>query len=139
MEIKKVTDFKELDELIPLIQKLYGGLGIDKYITLSGYISWITMGFPSGNFQIWKGEKDGIVVGYLIANITQRFLIKECSIVDAFMDVNDTEATDFVFQKVNEWAKEMGCTQISIVSKRDKAFMKRYNFDFFGSILIQKI
>ncbi len=139
MEVKKVTIFKELDELIPLIQKLYGEIGIDKYISMAGYLSWVTLNFPSANIQVWKAEKEGVAVGYLVANITQRFLIKECAIIDAFLEENDTEATDMVFNKINEWAKENNCEQISIISKREKAFMKRYGFDYFGTILIQKL
>ena len=139
MEVKKVVEYEDLDALIPLIQKLYAETGIDRYVSLVGYISWITVSFPSSNFQIWKGEENGEVKGYLIAHITQRFLIKECCIVDAFIDENDEATVKTVYAKINEWARENECKQISIVSKREKAFARKYGFDYFGSVMIRKV
>lgn len=139
MQIRKLTEIKEIDEIIPLIQKLYQELGIDKYLSLAGYISWITISFPSSNFQIWKGVDGEVVKGYLIAHITQRFLVSECSIIDAFIEVNDESVTREVYDFIINWAKSEGCKQLSIVSKRDKAFVKKYGFEEFGTILIQKI
>lgn len=139
MEIKKVTDFKELDELIPLIQKLHAEIGSEKYVSLLGYLSWIAINFPLENFQVWKGEKEGVVKGYIITQITQRYFVPECHIVDAFIEENDEEITSQVYQHIIDWAKSKGCNQLSINSTRSKAFERKYGFDYVGTTMIKKI
>jgi hypothetical protein len=139
MEVKKVTELKELDNIIPLIQKLKNSVGNGKYSSMIGYLSWIVLNFPLDNFQIWKAEEDGVAKGYLITQITQRYFIPECCIVDAFMDENNSEIVDAVYSHVVAWAKEKGCNQISINTKREAAFAKKYGFEYLGTTMAKKI
>jgi hypothetical protein len=139
MEVKKLTEVKELDDLIPLITNFYNELGTSDYFSLAGYISWIVFNFPSLNFQVWKYEKEGKVEGFLIAQITNRHFVMECSISEAFINFNNEEVTSFVYDHIKEWAKENGCKQIAIKTTREKAFGKKYGFEYFGTMMIQKL
>jgi len=139
MEIKKVTTFKELDQIVPMMKKLYDSIGSEKYISWSGYLTWIALNFPLKNFQIWTGWKDDTLIGYIIVQITQRFFVAECHIVEAYMEGVDEEGTNMVYNKIVEWAKSKDCHQLTISTKRDKAFAKKYGFESLGTTMAKEI
>jgi hypothetical protein len=136
MELVKIKTLQEIDEIIPMIQKLHQE---KDFFSLTEFLTWISINLPLEYFQIWKTIEKGIVKGYLIVQITQFYFHSECNIVDAYMEANDGEFTREHFDFIETWAKERGCTILSCTSKRDIALSKKYGFKPLGMVLKKAI
>ncbi len=139
MDIVKVTRLSELDEIIPMIQKLHADSGIDKFVSLTGFIAYVSLKLPLVTFNVWKVMNEGKLIGYAIVEITQRYFETECMIVDAYMEKNDPEFTEQVFDFIQQWAKESGCTILSCHTNRAEALQKKYGFDAYGTVLMRRL
>lgn len=139
MELIKIKTMRELDDIIPMIKTLHEEQGLDKFFSLSGFLTWIAFNLPLENFQVWKVIDNDRLIGYCISQITTRYFELECSIVDAYMVINDPEFTQQAFEFIEKWGKEKGCTLLSCSSMRDMALQKKYGFEPVGMRLMKKI
>ena len=139
MEAVKVTKLSELDKIIPMIQKLHKDSGIDKFISLTGFLAYISLKLPFASFNVWKAREGERIVGYAIAEITQRYFENECMIVDAYMESPDEELSGFMFNFIQDWAVSNGCTILSCHSHRAEALRRKYGFDSYGTVLMKRI
>lgn len=139
MDFMKVVSIRELDEILPMIEKLHKDFGMDEFISLSGFITWISLKLPLANFNVWKITEESKTVGYVIAEITQRYFENECMIVDAYMEKNDTAFTKEMFTFVKDWAESNNCTILSCHTKRVHAMSRAYGFKPYGMIMMQRI
>lgn len=138
--VKKVTTVGEIDELIPLIKRVHMFAGISKYISLTGYLTWLVSNLPSPNFAIWYGtDSDLKPTWFVVVQVQVRNLKLECSIADAYMDGVDTEFSEEMFEYIEAWAKDHSCELLSCYSNRPEALARKYNFDKFGTVMIKAI
>ena len=138
MEFEKVVSIAEIDEIIPMIQKLHKGT-IDKYVTLAGFITWVSLNLPLSSFNVWKAKHEDKTVGYAIAEITQRYFVRECTVVDAYIEINDEEFVKKMYKFIRDWAEVNECKIFSCYSHRAEALSRKYKFDTYGTLLMQKI
>lgn len=139
MDAIKVKSIAELDYIMPLIQKLHRYIGIDKYVSITGYMTWIVANLLNPTFAVWYGLKDGSVNWFVICQIQLRAGRLECAIVDACMETVDTGISDEMFGFIEEWARDQKCEFLSCYSKRPGAMERKYGFEEFGTVMIKAI
>ncbi len=136
--IEKISTFEELDEILPLIDKLheqnreYSGL-----FTKSGYLAWLVTSFP--NLAIWVGREDGIVVGYIMVAVQYTYGKREAIVYEAYCESNNEELVDKAWQTVMDWAKGGGCHFLSCYSQRGKAIARKYGFTVVREYLTKEL
>ncbi len=139
MKINQVTAAREIDDIMPLVNKLYDGIPLDKYISKAGYIAWLVGNIANPDFRIWYAI-DGIEVkGFCVVQKQLRLFEFECHIHDAFMDFVDTEFSNEFFEMIESWAEDKQCTTISCFTFRPEGMIKRFGFERAGTLLIKAI
>ena len=139
MRLDRITTVDQVDEIIPMIQKLHKET--DKYISLAGFLTWITINLinPQSKMQIWKVTHENKTVGYAIAEITLRYFVPECTVVDAYIEINDPKFVDEVEKFIMDWAEANACKIFSCYTNRAQAMSKRHGFDSYGTLLMKRI
>ncbi len=138
MIAEKVISIDQIDEIIPMIQKLHAGT-IDKYVNLTGFLAWMSLNLPLSHFNVWKLKKDDKLVGYVVAEITQRYFVRECMVVDAYVEINDPEFSREMYQFIEDWATVNECKIFSCYTHRPEALCRKYKFDVYGTLLMKRI
>lgn len=136
--MKKVGEIGELDLLMPVIRKVHEFAKIDKYTSLTGYMTWLITSLPSQNFAIYYNlDETGNVDCFYILQVQIRACQLECSIVDAY-NMND-EISEGEFEFIENWAKDHNCKYLTCYSNRPDALSRKYGFDKFGTVMIKAL
>jgi hypothetical protein len=139
LTINQVTTAREIDDIIPLVNKLYEGKTLSKYISKAGYIAWLVGNIINHDFSIWYAMDEGEIKGFCVIQKTVRLFEFECHVHDVFMDWVDTKFSNEFFEKIELWAKEKQCTTITCMTGRPESMCKRFGFEQAGTLLIKAV
>jgi hypothetical protein len=139
MKINQATTVREIDDIVPLIDRLYEKSVIGRYISRSGYIAWLTMNIANPDFAIWYVTEGTEVKGFCILQKTLRLFEFECHVHDAFMGWYDTEFSEKFMESIESWAEDKQCTTISCLTSRPDGMSKRFGFEKAGSLMMKAI
>jgi len=140
MRINKVETAREIDDLLPMIKKIYDNTPLGKHISISGYIGWLLMNIPRPDFEIWYAiNEHSEVCGFVVIEKVTRLFTFECHIHDAYMGWNDPRFSEQILDDIETWAADKQCQTISMYSNRSDALSKRFGFETAGTLLIKAI
>lgn len=138
IEVKRITEHKELDQILPLIHRLHNMYDIP--IPLSAFVGYVSMHLKNPFQGVWVGYESGRAVGYAIASIESSYFELQCVLVDAFMEKIDEAASAHVWDLITMWAQEAGCKRIVTYTYRDaKAVYMKYGFKPITTYMIKEL
>jgi len=138
IEIRRITEYEELDAILPLIHRLHEMYDVPTPI--SAFIGYIAMQLKNPYQGIWVGYDSGRPVGYALASIEANYFALQCVVIDAYMEKIDEKASGEVWNLINLWAKENNCKQIACYTYRDPdAVATKYGFVKRQSYLTKEI
>lgn len=138
IKIYKITEFKDLDKILPLIEEFRKQDNFLKHYSLAGIYSQLFFNFFNNDFSIWTAEEDGDIIGFMVAGISHKYFDKHCHIEMAYMKKLNCAASDTGFDMVIDWARENKCKFLTCFSQR-AGFPKKYKFEIVTNFLTIKI
>ena len=147
IEVRRITEYAELDAILPLIQKLHEM--IESPYPFSAFIGYVVMQLKNPFQGIWVGYEEGHPIAYAILSIQAAYFELECCLVDAYVEkialgqaLTDEEkvAVDQVWDLIQMWAKENGCKRMCCITKRDVSTVnQKYGWEPKGTQLVKDL
>jgi len=130
---KKLTTYEELDTILPMIEKFHETQAFRRFFPYSGHLLWLTVNFPC--LGIWAGyertKQGDLPLGYVIVAVQYQECRKEALIYEAYSEAKDLGLSRVVFDEIEKWAKEQGCTLLSAFTAHGKVadfISRQYGF-----------
>jgi len=139
VNIARLTKWEELDTILPMMLEFHRGNKYYRLYPTSGFLSWLTLNFLNSNLAVWGIYRDGNVVGYSICQISWKWMVKECSIVDAVFGENQEELSKLLEKEIVDWANKNECTRLEAITGRVEAMERKYNAECVAGIIIRKL
>lgn len=102
-------------------------------------LMWAVRNVESPKCLVMVGMEKNKVFGFLVAGIGEQFNQEiVCNVMEAESS-GDGETHKKVFELVQKWALAQGATSFEILTKRPKAFIRRWGFQEKGTLLTRRI
>jgi hypothetical protein len=143
IEVRRITEYSELDQILPLIQGLHKMHSMP--LSISAKIAQIALQLQSPYQGIWVGYEEGRPVGYAIATIETSSFELQCLLVDVYTEkIDDKELAmshiAHVFDLITLWAKENGCKRIVTFTYNDpKVAEKKWGWKPITTYMMKEI
>jgi hypothetical protein len=142
IEVRRITEYSELDQILPLIQTLHEMWNMP--MSISAKIGQIALQLQSPYQGIWVGYEEGRPLGYAIAVIESSCFELQCHLTDVYtVKIEDKELAvsqiAHVFELIALWAKEAGCKKIVTFAYNDPKVAEKWGWKPITTYMMKEI
>ena len=145
---EKIDTFKELDEILPMIEGLHKSQEYCRLFPHSAYLLWLTLSFNTPMMGIWvcyesdSFDSQSEPVGYIIATLSDIHGTKEVLLYEAYAKSGGVDVKKEMLSEITEWARSNGAVRLSMYTENEKVkdtMMKRYGFELSRYHLVKEV